>query len=84
MDCPLKAEIPKNWKTQILVISFKSKREELLWVGLSASKKDFICFKPIQDEESKKLPYEFFPSNFYKRKNCPQNFLSFNPFATLE
>ena len=35
--------------------------------------------------EQKRPPNQFFPCNFYKRKNYPKNFLtfSFNPFAIL-
>ena len=35
--------------------------------------------------EDKNPPYQFFPCNFYKRNNLPQNFLtfSFDPFAKV-
>ena len=53
-----------------------------------------ICLDPIQYGEGRvggdkndPLPYQFFPCNFYKLKNQPQNFLTFNsflnPFSTL-
>ena len=45
-----------------------------------------MCFKPIDDVGSQKgFPTSFFPCNFYKRMNEPQNFLAldFNPFSNL-
>ena len=46
-----------------------------------------LFFNPIQDGDGGggRPPYQFFSCNFYKRRNIPQNFLSFsfNPFDRL-